>query len=184
MLLLPVFWRKLPSVLFFLEGCKICQLQRLSQNWCSFSPDGLVTPSIGIPTKCSYSPGTLGNIKGKIVAELKFGTMLKDNSLMNIWNPASAPLWARPSTLKIGTKKTVFLIVAPQILIFMQKYFLPKLKRIKFSTKKVSFIFVLGSILTEIIVREICPRVKKNTEKQFFDRSSWNIDFYAKILLT
>ncbi len=29
--------------------------QRLSQNRCSFSLDGLVTPSIGIPTKCMYS---------------------------------------------------------------------------------------------------------------------------------
>ncbi len=26
-----------------------------TRNWCSFSPDGLVTPSIGIPTKRMYS---------------------------------------------------------------------------------------------------------------------------------
>ncbi len=30
-------------------------LQGLSQNWSSFSLDRLVTPSIGIPTKCMYS---------------------------------------------------------------------------------------------------------------------------------
>ncbi len=30
-------------------------LQTLSQNWCSFSLDGIVTPSIGIPMKGTYS---------------------------------------------------------------------------------------------------------------------------------
>ncbi len=30
-------------------------IQRFSKNWYSFSQDGLVTPSIGIPTKCTYS---------------------------------------------------------------------------------------------------------------------------------
>ncbi len=33
----------------------ITKIQGLSQNWCSFSPDGLVTPSIEILTKRIYS---------------------------------------------------------------------------------------------------------------------------------
>ncbi len=35
--------------------CDNCNIQGLSQNWCSFSSDGLVTLSIGILTKCTYS---------------------------------------------------------------------------------------------------------------------------------
>ncbi len=37
------------------EGKVMHQVQGLSQNWCSLSPDGLVKPSIGIQTKYTYS---------------------------------------------------------------------------------------------------------------------------------
>ncbi len=61
-----------------------------------------------------------------------------------------------PHQLKIGTKKQSFARSSSNIA-FYAKIFLTKLKKMKFSTKKVSFIFILGSIPTEIIAQEICP---------------------------
>ncbi len=52
------------------------------------------------------SPGTLGNIKGKITAELKLSMILEDNSQMNILKNHTAP--PDHLQLKIGTEKQFF----------------------------------------------------------------------------
>ncbi len=44
-------WYSSSIFVSFLQRC--FQIQRLSQNWHSLALDGLVKPSIGIPTKCT-----------------------------------------------------------------------------------------------------------------------------------
>ncbi len=58
-----IFWlgNPIPNVGYYFSNIEIFFrhyiffIQELSQNWCSLFPGGLITPSIGIPTKRMYS---------------------------------------------------------------------------------------------------------------------------------